>query len=206
MIGYTASGLIPFTLSLCCILGCLVAYSQRVEDILRGGSKDTRTSSASMSIRRRMRSCCRSMRRSQIQALLRGPAHASKTSDIPDKLSAVSHERSSPRISSCRWGRVSIDGYGAVKDAKLYPGGARAWDWRETGTRHGPGIQPADVVELLDRGASVVVLSTGVFQRLRVRRKRWRCFSRRGSPCTSCRPARRLRPTICCARPTALVR
>ena len=27
-----------------------------------------------------------------------------------------------------------------------------------------PGIQPADVVELLDRGASVVVLSTGVFQ------------------------------------------
>ena len=82
----------------------------------------------------------------------------------------VSHnERSSPRIDSCRWGLVNIDGHGAVKDAKLYPGGARAWDWRETGTRHDPGIQPADVVELLDRGASVVVLSTGVFQRLRIR-------------------------------------
>ena len=48
----------------------------------------------------------------------------------------------SPRITDCCWGRVSIDGHGAVKDAKLYPGGARAWDWRETGTRHGPGIQP----------------------------------------------------------------
>jgi hypothetical protein len=79
------------------------------------------------------------------------------------------NEQSSPRITGCRWGHVSIDGHGAVKDAKLYPGGARAWDWRETGTRHDPGIQPADVVELLDRGASVVVLSTGVFQRLRVR-------------------------------------
>ena len=78
------------------------------------------------------------------------------------------NEQSSPRIAGCRWGRVSIDGQGTVKDAKLYPGGARAWDWRETGTRHDPGIQPADVVELVDRGASVVVLSTGVLQRLRV--------------------------------------
>ena len=90
--------------------------------------------------------------------------------EVPDGFSAVSHqERSSPRIASCCWGRVSIDGHGAVKDAKLYPGGARVWDWRETGTRHESGIQPADVVELLDRGVSVVVLSTGVFQRLRIR-------------------------------------
>jgi hypothetical protein len=55
-----------------------------------------------------------------------------------------------------------------MKDAKLYPGGARAWDWRETGTRHHPGIQPGDVVELLDHGADVVVLSTGVLRRLGV--------------------------------------
>jgi hypothetical protein len=78
------------------------------------------------------------------------------------------NEQSSPRIAGCRCGGVSIDGHGTVKDAKLYPGGARVWDWSETGTRHDPGIQPADVVELVDRGASVVVLSTGVFQRLRV--------------------------------------
>jgi hypothetical protein len=74
----------------------------------------------------------------------------------------------SPRILECRWGRLRIDGHGTVKDAKLYPGGARAWDWRETGTRHDPGIQPADVAELVEHGAEVVVLSTGVWQMLKV--------------------------------------
>ena len=74
----------------------------------------------------------------------------------------------SPRITDCRWGSVSIDGHGAVKDAKLYPGGARAWDWGETGTHHDPGIQPADVEELLDQGAEVVVLSKGILERLQV--------------------------------------
>lgn len=78
------------------------------------------------------------------------------------------NEQKSPRIADCRWGRVSIDGHGTVKDAKLYPGGARAWDWRETGTRHDPGIQPADVVELLEYGAEVIVLSRGVLRMLQV--------------------------------------
>jgi hypothetical protein len=76
--------------------------------------------------------------------------------------------RASPRIIERRWGHLLIEGHGAMKDAKLYPGGARAWDWRETGTRHRPGIQPADVVELLDHGAEVVVLSTGVLRCLGV--------------------------------------
>ena len=31
----------------------------------------------------------------------------------------------SPPILECRWGLVRIDGHGTVKDAKLYPGGAR---------------------------------------------------------------------------------
>jgi hypothetical protein len=74
----------------------------------------------------------------------------------------------SPRILDSSWGRVSIDGHGTVKDAKLYPGGARAWDWNETGTRHVPGIQPADVEELVEHGARTVVLSTGVYQWLQV--------------------------------------
>jgi hypothetical protein len=77
-------------------------------------------------------------------------------------------QKHSPRIVDCRWGHVDVEGFGSLKDAKLYPGGARAWDWRETGTRHDPGIQPADVVELLDHGTEVVVLSTGVFRRLGV--------------------------------------
>ncbi len=76
----------------------------------------------------------------------------------------------SPRIVNLTWGRVEVEGHpGAFKDAKLYPGGARAWDWRETGTRHSPGIQPEDVQELLVHGADVVVLSTGVYERLGVR-------------------------------------
>ena len=74
----------------------------------------------------------------------------------------------SPRILECRWGVIGIEGRGIVKDAKLYPGGARAWDWRETGTEHRPGIQPADVAELLEHGAATVVLSTGVLRMLGV--------------------------------------
>jgi hypothetical protein len=74
----------------------------------------------------------------------------------------------SPRISHASWGRLEVEGRGAFKDAKLYPGGAREWDWRETGTRHVPGIQPADVAELLEHGAEVVVLANGVLERLQV--------------------------------------
>jgi len=56
---------------------------------------------------------------------------------------------------------MHVDGIGTGKDFKLWPGGGRSWDWRETGTRHVPGIQPADVAELLDRGCRVIVLSRG---------------------------------------------
>jgi hypothetical protein len=61
---------------------------------------------------------------------------------------------------------MEIEGLGTVKDVKLYPGGGRAWDWNETGTSHSPGIQPADVEELLQHGAKVVVLSRGMVRRL----------------------------------------
>jgi hypothetical protein len=68
----------------------------------------------------------------------------------------------SPLIQSIEWGRIEIDGSEPFKDAKLFPGGARAWDWSETGTRHSPGIQVADVQELLDKGATIIVLSRGM--------------------------------------------
>jgi hypothetical protein len=74
----------------------------------------------------------------------------------------------SPRVLELSWGHMTIEGLGAGKDFKLYPGGGRAWDWSETGTQHTPGIQPADVEELLDHGATVVVLSRGMEQRLEV--------------------------------------
>lgn len=76
----------------------------------------------------------------------------------------------SPRIRRVAWGRIEVEGAEApYKDAKLWPGGSREWDWNETGTRHEPGIQPADVQELLAKGARTIVLSRGVQRRLQVR-------------------------------------
>lgn len=69
----------------------------------------------------------------------------------------------SPRITHIAWGRMDVDGLGTGKDFKLYPGGGRAWDWNETGTRHVPGIQPSDVMELLERESTVIVLSRGMY-------------------------------------------
>jgi hypothetical protein len=36
------------------------------------------------------------------------------------------------------------------KDCKVWPDGAKEWDWDLTGTRHQPGTQPADIEELLE--------------------------------------------------------
>jgi hypothetical protein len=57
---------------------------------------------------------------------------------------------------------MEVDGLGAGRDFKLYPGGGREWDWSETDTHHVPGIQPADVRELLDHGSRIIVLSRGM--------------------------------------------
>ncbi len=75
-------------------------------------------------------------------------------------------DAASPRITHVSWGRMEVAGLGQGKDFKLWPGGGRPWDWNETGTRHSPGIQPADVQELLDHGSRVVVLSRGMELRL----------------------------------------
>jgi hypothetical protein len=71
------------------------------------------------------------------------------------------HPRS-PAIEHLAWGITKVYGLGTGKDVKLWPGGGRAWDWRETNTSHAPGIQVADLVELIDRGAKVLVLSRGM--------------------------------------------
>lgn len=73
-----------------------------------------------------------------------------------------------PRIVGSSWGRVEIDDGRSFKDAKLWPGGGREWDWTETGTGHSAGIQPRDVDELLDHGAEVVILSQGRLRALSV--------------------------------------
>ncbi|RMF65413.1 MAG: hypothetical protein D6743_08055 [Calditrichaeota bacterium] len=89
----------------------------------------------------------------------------------------------SPRIKRLGWGRLEVEGVAtAFKDAKLFPGGAREWDWRETGTQHSPGIQIADVLELLERGAEEVVLSKGMYERLQVPEETVQFFRRKRIP------------------------
>lgn len=85
----------------------------------------------------------------------------------------------SPRVTDLAWGRLEVDG-STFKDAKLFPGGARAWDWNETGTNHEPGIQPADIEELLEHGATTVVLSKGFHERLGVTPETLRMLEERG--------------------------
>lgn len=80
----------------------------------------------------------------------------------------MNNKNVSPKINSIEWGQVKIADGNQYKDVKLYPGGSRTWDWNETDTHHVPGIQPADVEELLEHGAEVVVLSKGFHERLQV--------------------------------------
>ena len=76
----------------------------------------------------------------------------------------------SPEITELKWGTVKTADH-SYKDAKLYPGGSRAWDWNETGTQHVPGIQPADVEELIDNGAEIIILSKGINERLQTKQE-----------------------------------
>jgi hypothetical protein len=68
----------------------------------------------------------------------------------------------SPRITHLAWGEMEAEGLDPSRDMKLWPNGGRAWDWREAGTHHVPGIQVADVRELLENGARTVVLTRGM--------------------------------------------
>lgn len=74
----------------------------------------------------------------------------------------------SPRIVSVGWGKMEVESLGRGKDFKLWPGGGRPWDWKETGTAHSPGILVDDLEELVERGCQTIVLARGVFSRLKV--------------------------------------
>ncbi len=74
----------------------------------------------------------------------------------------------SPKILAFQWGSMNIENLGTGRDMKLWPGGGRPWDWGETGTQHTPGIQIADIEELLDHGSQIIVLTQGVNGRLQV--------------------------------------
>jgi hypothetical protein len=94
----------------------------------------------------------------------------------------MAEKQRSPKILNVSWGQIEVEGVGVGKDFKLYPGGAREWNWTETGTRHDPGIQPADVEELVERGATVIVLSRGMNLRLKSKPETIQTLERRGIP------------------------
>jgi hypothetical protein len=72
----------------------------------------------------------------------------------------------SPLVTRLAWGEMMIEFLGPGRDFKLFPNGGRPWDWSETDTHHQPGIQVADVNELLACGSEVVVLSRGFHSKL----------------------------------------
>ncbi|XP_028320809.1 mth938 domain-containing protein [Gouania willdenowi] len=75
----------------------------------------------------------------------------------------------SPEISSLSWGHMKVKGCPSnYKDCKVWPGGSRAWDWRETGTDHVPGVQPCDVEEVLMKGVDMLVIGQGMNKALQV--------------------------------------
>jgi len=87
----------------------------------------------------------------------------------------------SPTIQEASWGEIHIEGFDRpFRDAKVYPGGACEWDWRETGTHHAPGIQPDDVRGLLEYNPSVMIFSKGFWQRLQVKHETQQLIVDRG--------------------------
>lgn len=71
-------------------------------------------------------------------------------------------QKQSPAINSIEWGKIVVGALGTFRDVKLYPGGGREWDWRETDTHHVPGIQTADIQELIEKQCEVIVLTRGM--------------------------------------------
>ncbi len=71
-------------------------------------------------------------------------------------------DQRSPAIEHVQWGLIRVEKLGDKSDVKLWPGGGRRWDWTETNTHHVPGIQVADVAELLEHGSEIVILSRGM--------------------------------------------
>jgi hypothetical protein len=93
------------------------------------------------------------------------------------------NDQAATRITRISWGSMEVTVNGKTykfKDCKVWPGGARAWDWNLTGTHHQPGIQPADIEEILDQGVEVMVISRGMQKRLNICRETEELMQSRG--------------------------
>ena len=74
-------------------------------------------------------------------------------------------------ITHISWGKMHVFMNGEThefKDCKIWPEGAKSWDWNLTGTNHDPGIQPTDIKEILDQNVEVMVLSRGMELKMNV--------------------------------------
>lgn len=92
----------------------------------------------------------------------------------------------SPIIVAIEWGEMTVEVGGqrqTFKDCKLWPGGAVEWDWSLAGTRHTPGIQPADLAEILERDVEAVVLSRGMREMLGTCPETEQLLAERGIAC-----------------------
>jgi hypothetical protein len=88
-------------------------------------------------------------------------------------------------ITNLSWGKMEVDLGGELKvfkDCKLWPGGGREWRWDETGTHHSPGIQPADIEEILAHDVEVVLLTHGQLGRLGIAEETKDFLRKRGIP------------------------
>ncbi|XP_065384844.1 mth938 domain-containing protein isoform X3 [Macaca fascicularis] len=86
---------------------------------------------------------------------------------MPGQIS-VKFLMTSPEIASLSWGQMKVKGSNTTyKDCKVWPGGSRTWDWRETGTEHSPGVQPADVKEVVEKGVQTLVIGRGMSEALK---------------------------------------
>ncbi|XP_077984335.1 mth938 domain-containing protein-like [Glandiceps talaboti] len=74
----------------------------------------------------------------------------------------------SPEVKDISWGIMKVGLNDTYKDCKTWPGGSRTWDWRETGTRHTPGVQPTDLKEIVEKGVDVLVIGIGMEEKLGV--------------------------------------
>jgi len=61
---------------------------------------------------------------------------------------------------------MQIEGLGAWKDFKLYPGGGSEWDRAQNRDQAFTWLQPADDAELLAHGATTIVPSQGMDKQL----------------------------------------
>lgn len=74
-------------------------------------------------------------------------------------------EPTKTQITHLSWGKIEIvtpQKTLVFRDCKVWPEGAKEWDWRLTGTHHQPGIQPADIEEILQSDVEVMILSRGM--------------------------------------------